>query len=145
MKTIHALFALLFLLFPSAVAANCSIDDPCWSDPDTPCVFIGFDQQEVTDCDFDENFLPDMDRYFRVIAVFPITPSEMGMDCFIQVEMRYMDDLYREYGISVPLDGQGRPYVQDFNNAFVPMSGIQVDIDTCTSPIEVPEEERDMA
>lgn len=136
-------FLLIALLTLSPLPALADIlDEPCWTDPDQPCLLIGEDPQQVTDGDIEDTILPPIDHHFRVIDIFPISTFEMGteyVDCFIQVEAVEIPD-----GLIVGTEADGQLYVEDFDNVLKPMDQIAVDLDTCSSPINVPEEERNV-
>lgn len=139
--TLRCFLTVIALLLPTLVSAE-PIDEPCWGDPDTPCILIGLDPQEVFDGDVEESFFPPIDHYFRVVDVFPITMFEMGVeyiDCFIKVETVLIPD-----DITIDTDGRNQLYVEDFDDVFKPMNEIVIDFETCSSPLRVPEEERNL-
>jgi hypothetical protein len=136
-------FALIgaLLFFPALLQAD-PLDEPCWSDPDTPCLLIGVDPEDVRTGRIQPLFVPPIDHHFRVVDIFWVTTIEMGVeyrDCFVQVEVVETPATVRSGA-----DSRGRPYVEDFDNAFKPMDEIPVDLETCSSPLFVPESERNL-
>ncbi len=131
---IRSIFLGMVALTMSATVVTAEAVDQCQSDPEINCRVIGTDWQDQTVRGLEEILTPKVDHYFRVSGIFPVVYFVMEgemTDCFVLVrQFPFPDD------IEVPIGEDGLMYIEDLDGALVPADEIQVNLDTCRSPIE---------